>query len=161
MQHKLYNTIFLTTLWPSCSQSLRSGCRTWKIMSFMNFTKLVKKTELLKKFRLPAKRGFELMQMRKKRFLPPGQPPFINWAGRLWYGIFHSPAWLSVCPCSLPAPAHVLISWIWETEKSPWFHRNNWKHQRYQHSSGTKSKTQQLLRGKLTLRQPKLGHDRK
>jgi len=40
-------------------------------------------------------------------------------------------AWL----CSLPAPAHRLISWIWETEKSPWFHSNNWKHQCYQHSS--------------------------
>jgi len=34
------------------------------------------------------------------------------------------PAWL----CSLPAPAHLLIRWIWETGKSPWFLRNNWKH---------------------------------
>jgi len=35
------------------------------------------------------------------------------------------------------------LSWIWETgKKSPWFHSNNWKHQCYQHSSRTKSKTQ-------------------
>jgi len=30
-------------------------------------------------------------------------------------------AWL----CSLPAPAHLLISWIGETGKSPWFPSNN------------------------------------
>jgi len=52
-------------------------------------------------------------------------------------------AWL----CSLPAPAHPLVSWTWETGRSPWFPIKNWKHQCYQHS--TKSKTQQLQRGKL------------
>ena len=36
---------------------------------------------------------------------------------------------------------HPLISWTWETGRSPWFHSNNWKHQYYQHSSRTKSKT--------------------
>ena len=64
-------------------------------------------------------------------------------------------AWL----CSLPAPAHLLFSQTWETEKSPWFPRKNWKHQCYQHSSHTKSKTQQLLGGKLTLSQLKPGHE--
>ena len=59
--------------------------------------------------------------------------------------------------CSLPAPAHLLISWTRETGKSPSFRSNNWKHQSYQLSSGTKSKTQQLLRGKLTLSQLKPG----
>ena len=34
-------------------------------------------------------------------------------------------AWL----CSLPAPAHLLVSWTQETEKSPWFLSNNYKHQ--------------------------------
>ena len=43
-------------------------------------------------------------------------------------------------------------------EKSPWFHGNNWKHQCYQHSSHTRSKTQQLLGRKLTLSQLKPGH---
>jgi len=68
-------------------------------------------------------------------------------------------AWLGLaaCPCSLPAPAHLLVSWIWETGKSPWFLSTNWKHQCYQHSCN-KSKTQQLLVGKLTLPQPKPGH---
>ena len=31
--------------------------------------------------------------------------------------------------CPLSAPAHQLISWTWETGKSPWVHCNNWKHQ--------------------------------
>jgi len=30
-------------------------------------------------------------------------------------------AWL----CSLPAPAHLLISWTWETGRGPWFLSNN------------------------------------
>ena len=70
---------------------------------------------------------------------------------------FHWPAWLSVWLCSLPAPARLLISWTRETAKSPWFHSNNRKHQCCQHSSGTKSKTQHLLREELTLSQPKPG----
>ena len=61
-------------------------------------------------------------------------------------------AWLH----SLPGPAHMLISWIYETGKSPWFLSNNWKHQCYPHSSGTKSKKQQLQGGKLSLLKP--GH---
>ena len=39
------------------------------------------------------------------------------------------------------------------TGESPWFLSNNWKHQCHQHSSCTKPKTQQLLKGKLTLSQ--------
>ena len=62
-------------------------------------------------------------------------------------------AWL----CSLPAPAHLLSSWIWATGRSPWFLSSNWKHQCYLHSAHTKSKTQQLLGGKLTLSQLKPG----
>ena len=69
------------------------------------------------------------------------------------YGMehFHCPAWLAAWPCSLPAPAHLLISRTRDTGKSPWFLSNNKNHQCYQHSSGTKSKTQQLLGLKLTL----------
>jgi len=47
------------------------------------------------------------------------------------------------------APAHLLISWTQEFGKSPWFLSNNWKHQCCQESSHTKSKTQQLLGGKV------------
>jgi len=69
---------------------------------------------------------------------------------------------LAVWLCSLPAPAHLLISWIRETGKSPWFLSNNRKrqcYQCYQHSSRTKSKTQQLLGGILTLSQLKPGQN--
>ena len=69
---------------------------------------------------------------------------------------FHWPARLSVRLCSRSAPAHLLVSWTWETGKSPGFHSNNWEHQCYQHSC-TKCRTQQLLGGKLTLSQPKPG----
>ena len=66
-------------------------------------------------------------------------------------------------PGSLPgcAPSQLLHTHSWaeyeKLEKSLWFHRNNWKHQCYLHSSHTKSKIQQLLGGKLTLTQPKPG----
>ena len=75
------------------------------------------------------------------------------------YGMeyFHWPDWLSAWLCSLPAPAHLLISWVWEMGKSLWFHSNRWKHQCYQHSSCTKSKTEQLLRRQLTPSRPKPG----
>ena len=63
------------------------------------------------------------------------------------------PAWL----CSVPAPAHLLISWTWETEKSPWFHSNAWKLPCYQHFPHTKPRPWQLLRGKLTPSQSKPG----
>jgi len=86
-------------------------------------------------------------------FLPPGQPH--SGAERDAHGVeyFHWAAWLAGC-----APSRLLLlSWIWETGKSPWFHSNNWKHQCYQHSSPTESKTQQLLWGKVTLCQLKPG----
>ena len=106
-----------------------------------------------RKFQLAAKKGFNLLENRnaKKNFLSPNQPPFMNWAWHLWYGVFplDSLAMLS------PGPACLLISWLWETGKSPWYHSSNWKHQGYQYSSQTKSKTQQLLGGTLTLLQPK------
>jgi len=76
------------------------------------------------------------------RNIPVGRPGLAAW---LW---------------SLPAPAHLPISWMWETGKSPSFHSNYWKCQCYQHSSRTKSKTQQLLGGKLTLFLLKSGQHR-
>jgi len=42
-----------------------------------------KKTKLLEKFKLPAKRGLEITEKSKKtedRFLPPSHPPLINGA---------------------------------------------------------------------------------
>ena len=64
------------------------------------------------------KRGFELQKWEKKEKIPPLCPaPFINWAWCLWCGIFPLASWLSVWLCSLPGPAHPLISWIRETGK--------------------------------------------
>jgi len=48
--------------------------------NFVNFANLPQKNELLEKFELPDKSGFELLEKRRaKSFLPAGQPPFINW----------------------------------------------------------------------------------
>ena len=55
-------------------------------------------------------------------------------------------------------PAHWLNMRNW---KKFLIYSNNWKHQHYQLSSHTKSKTQQLLAGKLTLSQPKPGQSAK
>ena len=118
----------------------------------MNFRKFPKKFILLDKreFKLPETR-------RAESLLPPSQPPFINRAWHLWYGIFPL-ASLSVCVAALPpsscTPAHQLKIRNW---KKSLIYSNNWKHQCCQHSSDTKSKTQQLLGGKLTLSQPKPG----
>ena len=82
----------------------------------------------------------------------PQRAPIHKWsmASMVWNV---SPAQLGLAAwlCSLPAPARLLISWTWETGKSPQFHSNSWNHQHYQHPSPAKSKTQQLLGGKLTI----------
>jgi len=55
------------------------GQQLWnpELADLLNFTKSLKKTKLPEKFKLPDKRGFELMGM-SKNFLPPSQLPFIN-----------------------------------------------------------------------------------
>jgi len=47
---------------------------------FANFVKFLKKTEVLEKSELPDKRGFELPETPKNKFLPPSQPSFLNCA---------------------------------------------------------------------------------
>jgi len=112
---------------------------------FVNFADLLKKDRTHGKNWIPRKRG-------KKRILVLWLTPFIKWT---WYReYFHWPAWLSVWLCSLPAFVHLLVSRIWETEKSPWS-LSYWK-QCYWHSH-TKSKTKQILWGKSTLSQLKPG----
>ena len=57
---------------------LQSVSKQWswnpEFADFANFTKLAKKTELLEKFELPDKRGFELTEMRKKDSCPLASP---------------------------------------------------------------------------------------
>jgi len=97
-----------------------------------------------------------ILQNSQKKWVLPAQPTSIHKLS-MPSMVWNISAGLAAWPCSLPAPACLLISWIWETGRSPWFLGNSWKPQCYQHSSHTKSKTQQLLRGKLTLSQPKPG----
>ena len=94
----------------------------------------------------------------KSRFLPPSQPPFLNWAWRLRYGMFPlaSLGYLSGYAPSQPLPV-CSSSEYKKFEKVLDFIATTEKNQCYQHSSRTKSKAQQQLRGKLTLPQPKPG----
>ena len=79
-----------------------------------NFCKIPKKNpKLPKKFKLPDKRGFTLMEMRKKERKSPGPPitPIhkLNLTPMVWnisIGQLGMAAWL----CCLPAPAHLLLS---------------------------------------------------
>jgi len=60
----------------SDSQSLpKQLLQNLETADFVNFMKLMEKTELPDKFKLPAKRGFQLTEKRiKKKFLPPPPP---------------------------------------------------------------------------------------
>jgi len=95
-------------------------------MDFVNFATVLKKTELLEKFELLDKREFTLMEMRKKESPVPCATPIyiLSMPSTIWnisIGQLGLAAWL----CSLPAPAHLLISQTWETEKSLRFLSNN------------------------------------
>ena len=139
-------------------------CQTHKFCITRQTHRKKRNLELLEKFKLPIKRGFKLTEKwkNKKDSCPPANTPL--WTQHDVYGMeyFHIStgqlglaAWLYY---TLPAPAHLLISWTLESGKSCWFHSNNWKYQCYQHSFCTKSKTQQLLGGKFMLSQLKSGH---
>ena len=112
---------------------------------------------IILKFKPPDKKGLNPWKWERKDSCPQPTPIHkLSMMSMLWNistGQLGLAAWL----CSRPAAAPLLVSWVRETRKSPWFHSNNWKHQCYQHSSLTKSKTLQLLGGKLTLSQPKPG----
>ena len=121
----------------------------------MNFAKFPQKIEL------PDKKGFERTDKREERVDShlPSQTPFINWAWCPWCGVFPlaSLGWLPGC-----APSQLLhtcsLDEYEKLEKSPCFHSNDKNLQCYQHFSPAKSKTQQLLEGKLSLSQLKPGH---
>ena len=82
-----------------------------KLVDFVNFTKFPKKTTFLEKFELPDKRGFKFMEKRTGRFLHP--QPTLTYKLSVTSVVWNIPvaqlglaAWL----CSLPAPAHLLVS---------------------------------------------------
>jgi len=152
MQNKLCTIWFSHHAMTSLQSVPEQQSQNSELADFANFTELLKKTELPEKF----KREVSNSQKREDPISTPGQPPLINWAWRPWCGIFHltSLGWLPGCApsqvlhiCSLAEPEKL--------EKSPWFYSNSRKHPCYQQPSHTKSKTQQLLRGKLTLSQGK------
>jgi len=71
---------------------------------------IVNFTEFPKKFKLPDKKGFELMEQSRADSRPPASPR--SQAERAAHGTeySHRPAWLSAWLCTLPAPAHLLTS---------------------------------------------------
>ena len=172
MQNKLYTIQFSHCRWRIShrvpEQQLRNPCVSWRSQNLWisrnswishNLPNSWKKDQNPRKVQSPRQVRIQTPGNEGKKRIPalslanPIHTPSMM--SRVWNistGQLGS-AWL----CSLPAPARLLMSWIRETRKSPRFHSNNWKHQCYQHSSCTKSETQQLLGGKLTLPQPKPG----
>jgi len=97
---------------------------------------------------------------KKSRELPAPQPTLIHklsMTPMVWNISIGQTDCVSGCALSQLLHTCSLAEYE-KQEKSPWFHSNNWKLQCYQHSFCTKSKAQQLLRGSLTLSQPKPGH---
>ena len=96
-----------------------------ELKNFVNFLKLSKRTTLLEKYEPTDKRWIESTEIRKKekeRILAPQLSSIykLSMTSVAW-NISIGQIGLSVWLRSLPAPAHLLISWIWETEESPWF----------------------------------------
>ena len=125
-----------------------------KLVNFTEFAKLTEKDRTYRKVWTHGKR----VQLTEKRVSAPWPTPIHkpSMTSMVW-NISIDQLGLAAWLCSLPAPAHLLISQTQETEETPWFLSSNWKHQYCQHSSLTKSKTQKVLGGKLTPSQPKPG----
>ena len=124
----------------------------------MNFTKFLKKTELPEKFKLLNNSRIKLTGKRKKTLiLAPWPTTFYKLSmtstvwnisiGQLRYLSGYAPSQLahacSLAECKKPKK---VLDFLATTENIS-----------YQHSSHTTSKTQQLLRRKLTLSQLKTG----
>jgi len=102
----------MTDSQPVPKQWLQPVCKQWlQKPEIMNFANSWKKFELL------DKRAFELVETRRAdSLLPAWATPIckLSMLSMVWnisIGQLGLAAWLY----SLPAPAHLLISWIWET----------------------------------------------
>jgi len=126
---------------------------------FCEFHKTPKKDWTRRKVQTPGQERIRTNGNEKEKFLPPGQPPVINRAWRPWYEIFPlaSLGWLPGCASSQLLHTSSLAEYG-KLEKVLDFSATAEKNWCYQHSSRTKSKTQQLLRRKLILSQTISGH---
>jgi len=90
-----------------------------ELTDFANFTKFLKKPELLENWNSWTRE--DLNPWERERELPVPQPipshklSMMSMVWNISTGQLGLAAWL----CSLPAPAHLLISRTWETGKSP------------------------------------------
>jgi len=96
-----------------------------ELADFANFAKLPKKTKLLEKFKLPNKRGSEPTEKRRADSCPPASPRSYTELMSVLWGISMGQLGPAARLCSLPAPAHPLISPMWEAGESPGFLSNN------------------------------------
>jgi len=76
----------------------------------VDFTKLPKRTKLSEKFKLPAKRGFALTEGRRADSYHPANPIHKSSMTSMVWNISIGQRGLAAWLCSLPAPAHLLIS---------------------------------------------------
>ena len=119
IQNKLYTVQFSHNPMTDLQSVPKQQSWNPELADFVNFTGLLKKTKLPEKFKLPDKRGFEPLQKIIKRKIPAPCPTPIyklRTTSVVWnilVGWLGLSAWL----CFLPTPAHLLISWTWETGK--------------------------------------------
>jgi len=106
------------------------------------FREIPKKDRTPRKVQTARQERTQTHRNKKEKFMPPCQPPFLNWACHLWYGIFPL-ASLGCLPGCIPSQLldTCSLAEYGRLEINPWFHSNNWKHPSYQHSSCTEFKT--------------------
>ena len=114
MQSKLYTIQFLSLAGDWYTASPRAAIAEHETCAFCGTPQ--KKTKRMEKSELPE----------EKESMPAQPTPIhkLSTMSMVWNistGQLGLAAWL----CSLPAPVHLLISWIRETANSPWFHSNN------------------------------------
>ena len=127
----------------------------WSSQILLQFTSFTELAELVGK-RQNSQIKFKLSKIDwtpgKESSCSPEPTPIdkLIMASMVW-NISIAQLWLAAWLRSLPAPAHLLISQTWETEKKYLISQQQLKTSvYYQHSSCTRSKTQQALGRKLT-----------
>jgi len=96
----------MSDLQPVPEQQLRNQ----EITYFTYFVKLPQQTKLLERFKHPDKKGFKLMEKKGEILALWTTPtPKLSTMSTVW-NISIGQLGLSVCLCSLPVPANLLVS---------------------------------------------------
>jgi len=118
MQYKLYTTQFSHHPKLIRRQFVSSNCGNCNMWIFQILQKSRKRPNSQKSLNTQTREDANSEKrelLKKKGFLPLSEPPFykLSMTSMVW-NISTGQLRLAVWPCSLPAPAHLLISRIWD-----------------------------------------------